>query len=83
VAKVLSIDSRIVPRRESEALVRRLAVEHTQDRVLIVSHSLTIPVLLKALGHTAEVPIGRDEYDNVFLVFPRQGMPPVVVRFHF
>jgi hypothetical protein len=63
--------------------VRRLAAEHTQDRVLIVSHSLTIPVLLKALGHTAEVPIGRDEYGSVFVVFPRQGMPPVVVRFNF
>jgi broad specificity phosphatase PhoE len=60
LAKVLAIDSRIVPRREIEALVRRLAVEHTQDRVLIVSHSQTIPVLLKALGHTAEVSIGRD-----------------------
>jgi broad specificity phosphatase PhoE len=83
LAKVLAIDSRIVPRREIEALVRRLAVEHTQDRVLIVSHSQTIPVLLRALGHTADVPIGRDEYSNVFLVFPRQGMPPVVVRFHF
>jgi broad specificity phosphatase PhoE len=83
LAKVLAIDSRIVPRREIEALVRRLAVEHTQDRVLIVSHSQTIPVLLRALGHTAEVPIGRDEYSSVFLVFPRQGMPPVVVRFHF
>jgi hypothetical protein len=43
----------------------------------------TIPVLLKALGHTAEVPIGRDDYGNVFLLFPRQGMPPVVVRFHY
>jgi broad specificity phosphatase PhoE len=83
LAKVLAIDSRIVPRREIEALVRRLAVEHTQDRVLIVSHSQTIPVLLRALGHTADVPIGRDEYSNVFFVFPRQGMPPVVVRFHF
>ena len=83
LAKVLAIDSRIVPRREIEALVRRLAVVHTQDRVLIVSHSQTIPVLLKALGHTADVPIGRDEYGSVFLVFPRQRMPPVVVRFHF
>jgi hypothetical protein len=71
-----------VPRRDIDALVSRLAAHHAQDRVLIISHSLTIPVLLKALGHTGEVAIGRDDYDSMFVVFPRPGRP-VVLRLHF
>jgi broad specificity phosphatase PhoE len=83
LAKALGIESRIVPRREVEALLGRLRSEHPRDRVLVVSHSLTIPVLLRALGHTAEVTIGRDEYDGVLVVLPRPGTAPVVLRLRF
>jgi broad specificity phosphatase PhoE len=82
-AKALAVESRIVPRREIDALVARLAAQHAQDRVLIVSHSQTIPVLLRALGHTGEVAIGRDEYDSMFVVIRQSGGPPVVLRLHF
>ena len=80
--KALAIDSRIVPRRDLDALVSRLAADHAQDRVLIISHSQTIPMLLKALGHTGEVVVGRDEYDSMFVVMPRPG-GPVILRLHF
>jgi broad specificity phosphatase PhoE len=83
VATAFGVESRIVLRREIDALVGRLAAQHAQDRVLIVSHSQTIPVLLRALGHTGEVAIGRDEYDSLFVVIPRPGGPPVVLRLHF
>jgi broad specificity phosphatase PhoE len=81
-AKALAVESRIVPRREIDALVSRLAAHHAQDRVLIISHSQTIPMLLKALGHTGEMVVNRDEYDSMFVVIPRPG-GPVVLRLHF
>jgi broad specificity phosphatase PhoE len=80
--KALAVQSRIVPRRDIDALVSRLAAHHAQERVLIISHSLTIPVLLKALGHTGDAAIGRDDYDSMFVVIPRPG-GPVVLRLHF
>ena len=80
--KALAVESRIVLRRDLDALVSRLAAQHAQDRVLIISHSQTIPTLLKALGHTEEVVIARDEYDSMFVVIPRPR-GPVVLRLHF
>jgi hypothetical protein len=39
-------------------------------------------MLLKALGHTGEMVVNRDEYDSMFVVIPRPG-GPVVLRLHF
>ncbi len=80
LSRMLQVPVRVHPGRETEALIRRLREQHPRDRVLIVGHSNTVPLLLQALGHPETVTINQGEYDNLFLVLPRGEDPPVVVR---
>jgi broad specificity phosphatase PhoE len=83
LAKALKIESTPMPRRDIDGLMARLRTRHPRDRVLIVSHSRTLPALLKTLGHAEEVTIGRDEYDSLFVIVPQGDGHPVVVRLRF
>jgi broad specificity phosphatase PhoE len=64
-------------------LLRRIHESHPQETVLIVGHSNTVPELLTALGYRTKIEIADGDYDNLFIVTPRQGSPPVVVRLKF
>ena len=66
-----------------ESFVELLRTEHRESIVLFVGHSNTVPALIKALGHTAEIKIPETEYDNLFLVFPKSEGPPTVLRLRF
>jgi broad specificity phosphatase PhoE len=83
LAKALQIKMTPIPRRDLDSLMARLRIQHAQDRVLIVSHALTLPILLKMLGHAEEVTIGRDEYDSLFVLVPQGDGHAVVVRLRF
>ena len=64
-------------------LLRRIHESHPRGVVLIVGHSNTVPGLLEALGYQTKIEIADGEYDNLFIVTPRQGGPPAVVRLKF
>jgi broad specificity phosphatase PhoE len=64
-------------------LLRRIHESHPQEIVLIVGHSNTVPELLTSLGSSTKIEVATNEYDNLFIVTPRQGSPPVVVRLRF
>ena len=64
-------------------LLRRIRASHPTGTVLIVGHSNTVPELLTALGYKNPVQIAANEYDNLFIVSPRQDSPPVVLRLKF
>jgi len=64
-------------------LLRRIRASHPTGTVLIVGHSNTVPELLTALGYKTPVQIAASEYDNLFIVSPRQDSPPVVLRLKF
>ena len=83
LAKALNVEIKTMPRRDIHGLVGRLRTQHAHDRVLVVSHSLTVPALLKALGHPGEVTIARDEYDSLFVIVPKNDGGPVVLRLRF
>jgi hypothetical protein len=85
LAKTLKIESKVLPGRrdDTEALMRHLRAHGPDDRVLIVTGSLAIPHVLKALGHPVEVTIPPTEYDNLFVIFPRQQAQPVVLRLKY
>ena len=53
------------------------------DTVLLVAHSDTLPGILRGLGHREPVTIADADYDNLFIVMPRAGAPPTVVRLHY
>jgi broad specificity phosphatase PhoE len=61
----------IVPKGDPRELVQRLRMAHAGQTVLIVGHTDTLPGLIKALGHPAEIRIDAQDYGNVFIVTPR------------
>ena len=64
-------------------LVRTLREHHAKDVVLVVGHGNTVGPLLAALGCPGEVRIGSAEYDNLFVVVPRTGRPPELLRLKY
>ena len=83
IAKSLNIETKRLPLRDLDGLIGRLRTQHAQDRVLVVSHSLALPRLLKALGHPVEVTIALDEYDNLFVLVPKNEGSPMVLRLRY
>jgi broad specificity phosphatase PhoE len=63
--------------------VDQITREHAQDIVLVVGHSNTVPDVLKLFGHTEPVAIRDDEYDALFVLVPRPGTTPAVLRLRY
>jgi phosphohistidine phosphatase SixA len=93
-AEPLAIASRIEPTplpqlstkfdpKDMETFVELLRTEHRDNVVLFVGHANTVPALIKALGHTAEIKIPETEYDNLFVLFPKSEGPAPVLRLRF
>ena len=60
-----------------------LRSEHPRDTVLAVLHSNSVPALLKALGHPADIKIPETEFDNLFVIIPRLDGAPTVMRLRY
>jgi broad specificity phosphatase PhoE len=58
---------------DARAFVATLRRDHPKDVVLVVGHSNTIPNLLETLGVTEKVTLVDAEYDNLFVVVPKEG----------
>jgi broad specificity phosphatase PhoE len=80
LAKQLGLPIRNLEQRDPEGAIRRLRKENPNDVVLIVGHADTLPGLLQALGYRREVRIHSNEYTNLFVVLPRAGKAPAVIR---
>jgi broad specificity phosphatase PhoE len=80
LADRLGLEIGAIPRAETARLVETLRTSRADDVVLVVGHSDTLPGILRALGHPEDVTIGGSDYDNVFLVIPRDGAPPTLLR---
>jgi broad specificity phosphatase PhoE len=78
LAQALQLEPTRLPRRDVEDLLGQLRSQHAEGRVLIVSHSLTIPRILKAFGHPEEVVIEHEGYDRLFVIVPKPTGPPLV-----
>ncbi len=83
IAQALNIPLETMTRRDVAGLVDRLRTRHADDAALIVSHSRTIPKLLKELGHSEEVTIERDDYGDLFIVVPQSEIGPLVLRLRY
>jgi 2,3-bisphosphoglycerate-dependent phosphoglycerate mutase len=93
IAKLLNIEPKRLPMQDSagidpslnrDGLISRLRSQHVHDRVLVVSHSWTLPRLLKALGHPVDITIsGTGEYDNLFVIIPKGDSSPLVLRLRY
>ncbi len=83
IAQALNIPLETMPRREVAGLVDRLRTRHADDATLIISHTHTIPKLLKELGHSEDVTIERDDYGNLFIIVPQSESGPLVLRLRY
>ena len=83
IARLLNIESRRLPIRDRDGLISRLRAHAAHDRVLVISHSLAVPYLLKALGHPADITIAPKEFDDLFVILPKSDSAPIVLRLHY
>lgn len=81
--QLLNIASRRLALRDLDGLVAQLRNQNVQDRILVVSHHLALPRLLKALGHPSEFTIELHEYDNLFVLIPKSEGNPMVLRLRY
>ena len=73
----------VVPAGATQEMVERIKRDHAQDIVLVVGHSNTVPEVLKLFGHPEAVTIRDDEYDALFVLVPRPGTTPSVLRLRY
>lgn len=73
----------VVPKGDPRELVARLRKEHAGETVLVVGHTDTLPGLIKALGHPAEIKIDAQDYGNLFIVSPKADGAPAFVRLRY
>ena len=83
IAQALNIPLESIPRRDVAGLVNRLRTRHADDVVLVITHTRTIPKLFKEFGHSEEVTIQRDDYDNLFIIVPKGKNDLVVLRLRY
>lgn len=83
LAKRLGLRINSISRRDTEGLIRRLRENHPKDRVLVVGHWTTLPGILRRLGYSKKVKIGRSVRNDMFVVVPKPAGPPVVVYIHY
>ena len=83
IAKLLNIEPKRLPIRDIDGLIGRLHTQHLNDRVLVVSHSLTLPRLLKSLGYSVDITIASKEYDSLFVIVPKRDSSPLVLRLRY
>ena len=83
VARVLAKEPIVVPKGDPKELAARLRAEHARQTVLLVGHSDTLPGLLNALGHPADIKIEAQDYGNIFVVVPKGDAPPTFMRLRY
>ncbi len=64
-------------------VVDRIKKDAPTGTVLVVGHSNTVPEILTALGHTDKVEIPSSQFDDLFVVIPREGAAPTVLRLKY
>ncbi len=73
----------VVPKGDAQELVQRLRSQHAAQTVLLVGHTDTLPGLLRALGHPDAPTIESQDYGSIFVVAPREGGRPAVLRLRY
>ena len=81
--QLLNIARKQLALRDLDGLVAQLRNQNAHDRILVVSHHLVLPRLLKALGHPSEFTIQLHEYDNLFVIIPKSEGSPMVLRLRY
>ena len=82
-AKAHGLEAIQIDSDKTPALVEALVKHPPEEDVLVVGHTDTIGELLAALGVVRKVAIAKTEFDNLFVVTPREGKPPLFNRLRY
>jgi phosphohistidine phosphatase SixA len=83
LASVTHLTPRQFPAADVTALAAALTALGLRDRALVVGHSNTVPVLLRALHVDTPIAIGDSDYDNLFIVVPRTNGRPTLLHLKY
>lgn len=83
LSRELNRELTVVPKGDPRELVERLRKNHGGQTVLMVGHTDTLPGLLKALGHPADIKIEPQDYSNMFVVIPKSEGAPTFLRLRY
>lgn len=89
LARALKLDVRTYFPRDAagklapRVLLDRLKKDDAAGTVLVVGHQNTIPDLIAALGYRGKVEIGDRDFDDLFVVVPKNGAAPTVIRLKY
>ena len=84
IADELNLPLKTMSRSDVSGLVNQVRKDHSDDVVLIISHSKTIPKLVEAFVPSAKGPaIEKDDYDNLFLIVPKGENEATVLRLRY
>jgi broad specificity phosphatase PhoE len=64
-------------------LVLKIRADNAGQVVLVVGHSDTVPDIVRAFGYLDPVKVDSSEFDNLFIVVPRSGEKPVLIRLRY
>jgi broad specificity phosphatase PhoE len=82
LADLLRLSIQPLPVADTARLVEQLKARHSQDTVVVVGHSNTVPEIAKAYGVSIPA-IADDDFGNVFVVVPKPGGPALVLRLRY
>lgn len=68
LAAKIKVAPEVISAAQMNALVEKIKA-HPDETVVVVGHSNTVPMIIKALGGP-DVSIGDNEYDNLFFYVP-------------
>jgi len=80
ISETLQVPAQVFTRYDVRGLIELLQTEHSDERVLVVGHSGTIPQIIRALGATNWISIPKSDYNDLFVVRPEEDGTPDVVR---
>ncbi len=83
IAEALKVPMETMSRKDVQGLVDRVHNEHADDAVLIISHTRTLPKLVKAFGSSGDGTINRDDYDNLFVIVPKEEGAVTMLRLRY
>lgn len=83
IAEALKVPMETMSRKDVQGLVDRVHKEHANDAVLIISHTRTLPKLVKAFGSSGDGTINRDDYDNLFVIVPKEEGAVTMLRLRY
>ena len=83
LAAALHLTATALKAADQKALLAKVRAASPHDRLLIVGHSNTVPAVLLALGVRPAMTIPDTEFDNLFVVIPKAGGTPRLLRLRF